>query len=275
MSQGRRAGEIAASGPWHYAGTRQPGGTAVLGAHPSAIVETQSIGAGVVVGAHCVVGSRVVLSDRVHLHPHVVVSGEVTIGAGSEVFPGAVLGRTPAVSAALSRVSDPAGSVTIGASCSIGSHAVVYNGVEIGPESLLGDFASIREHCRIGARCIVGRGVSLHPDCRIGDGTRIYDHSHVATGSQVGRECFIGVHVAMTSDNALGRLPYAPDRVRGPVLGDRVSVGSGVVILPGVEIGDDATVHSASLVTRNVAPGTTVRGRPARPADERRPQAQG
>jgi acyl-[acyl carrier protein]--UDP-N-acetylglucosamine O-acyltransferase len=233
-------------------------------AHPSAVIETRSIGEGVVIDAHCVVGPRVVVGDRVHLHPHVVVSGDVAIGAGSEVFPGAVLGRTPAVSAALSRGSDPDGSVTIGASCSIGSHAVVYNAVEIGPESLLGDFASIREHCRIGARCIVGRGVSLHPDCRIGDGTRIYDHSHIATGSQIGRDCFIGVHVAMTSDNALGRLPYAPDRVRGAVLGDRVSVGSGVVILPAVEIGHDATVDAASIVTRDVKPRTTVRGQPAR-----------
>lgn len=237
--------------------------------HPSAVVETQTIGLETTIDAHCVIGPDVVVGDRVHLHPHVVATGAVVIGSECEVFPGAVLGRQPARSQALSRVPERGGTVTIGESCSIGSHAVVYNGVEIGVESLLGDFASIREHCRIGARCIIGRGVSVHPRCRVGDGTRVYDHSHVATGSRIGRDSFIGLHASMTSDNALGRLPYDADRVRGPVIGDRVAIGSGVVILPGVEIGDDATVGAAALVTSDVAPGTTVQGHPARPIDGR------
>jgi UDP-3-O-[3-hydroxymyristoyl] glucosamine N-acyltransferase len=248
--------------------TRQPEGTTVV-AHPSAVVDSRSIGAGVVIDAQCVVGAEVVLGDRVHLHPNVVAVGAVSIGADTEVFPGAVLGRTPATSPALSRTPDPGGSVTIGTGCSIGSHAIIYNGVDIGSESLVGDLASIREQCQIGTRCIVGRGVSMHPDARLGDGTRVYDHSHVGTGSRIGRNCFIGVGVVMTSDNALGSLPYSPERVRGAALGDGVAVGSAVVILPGVEIGERATVASCALVTHDVAPGSTVRGQPARLADER------
>lgn len=239
----------------------------MLAIHPSAVVETESIGAGAVIDAHCVVGAQVALGDRVHLHPHVVVTGAVAIGADSEVFPGAVLGREPARSPALSRPSDRGGTVTVGVRCSIGSHAVVYNDVEIGDGSLLGDYASVREHCRVGTRCIIGRGASLHPSAHVGDGTRIYDHSHIATGARIGRDCFLGARVTMTSDNALGSLPYGPERVRGAVLGDRVAVGSAVVILPCIEIGDDATVWSASLVTNDIAPGTIVRGQPARPFD--------
>lgn len=233
--------------------------------HPTAIVETGSIGDGAVVDAYCVVGPDVVLGKGVHLHPHVVATGHVSIEAGTEVFPGAVLGKTPARSPALSRSPDREGTVTIGAGCSVGSHAVVYVGVQIGSESLIGDSTSIREHCEIGKRTIIGCHVSLHPDARIGDGTRVYDHTHIATGMRTGRDCFIGVHVATASDNALGHLPYSPTRVRGPVLGDRVSVGSGVVILPGLEIGDEAILAAGALVTRDVAAGAVIRGQPARP----------
>jgi maltose O-acetyltransferase len=41
--------------------------------------------------------------------------------------------------------------------------------------------------------------------------------------------------------------------------------GGGALILPGVTIGDDATVAAGSVVTRDVAAGSTVIGNPARP----------
>ncbi|HEY8217783.1 MAG TPA: DapH/DapD/GlmU-related protein [Acidimicrobiia bacterium] len=234
--------------------------------HASAMVETDSIGDDVVIGAQCIVGPDAVLGDGVRLHPHVVVDGEVSLGDETEVFAGALVGRTPARSAALSRPTDRSGPVTIGQRCSIGSYAVIYGDVEIGADCLIGDLASLREHCRVGDRCIVGRNVSLHPDCHIGDGTRIYDSSHIATGARLGRRCFLGVNVTMTSDNALGQLPFDHERVRGAVLGDGVAIGSAAVILPALEIGADATVASGAVVTRDVAAGTSVRGRPARPS---------
>ncbi|AHG00022.1 acetyltransferase [Halostagnicola larsenii XH-48] len=49
------------------------------------------------------------------------------------------------------------------------------------------------------------------------------------------------------------------------VVGGRAMIGAGAIVLPGVEIGADARVAANSLVTRDVAPGTTVAGVPARP----------
>lgn len=48
------------------------------------------------------------------------------------------------------------------------------------------------------------------------------------------------------------------------VLGDRVWVGTGAIILKGVTIGDDAVVAAGAVVTRDVGPGTVVGGSPAR-----------
>jgi acyl-[acyl carrier protein]--UDP-N-acetylglucosamine O-acyltransferase len=93
--------------------------------HPLAVVETDRVGQGVGIGAYCVVGPEVTLEDGVRLHPHVVVTGTVSVGAGSEVFPGAILGKPPARSAALSRLPSRGGEVEIGPGCSIGTHAVI------------------------------------------------------------------------------------------------------------------------------------------------------
>ncbi|WP_232702316.1 acyltransferase [Halobacterium wangiae] len=49
------------------------------------------------------------------------------------------------------------------------------------------------------------------------------------------------------------------------VVGDRAMIGAGVVVLPGVEIGDDAQVAANSLVADDVPEGTTVAGVPAEP----------
>ncbi|NGM69419.1 acyltransferase [Natronolimnobius sp. AArcel1] len=49
------------------------------------------------------------------------------------------------------------------------------------------------------------------------------------------------------------------------VIGERAMIGAGAIILPGVEIGADASVAANSLVTTDVEPGATVAGVPAEP----------
>ena len=47
-------------------------------------------------------------------------------------------------------------------------------------------------------------------------------------------------------------------------IGANVWIGGGAIILPGVRIGDDALVGAGAVVTRDVPPGATVVGNPAR-----------
>ncbi|NNK65725.1 MAG: sugar O-acetyltransferase [Rhodobacteraceae bacterium] len=48
-------------------------------------------------------------------------------------------------------------------------------------------------------------------------------------------------------------------------IGRNVWIGGGALILPGVTIGDDAIIGAGAVVTRDVAPGATVAGIPAKP----------
>ena len=50
-------------------------------------------------------------------------------------------------------------------------------------------------------------------------------------------------------------------------IGRNVWIGGGAIILPGVTIGDDALIGAGSVVTKDVAAGTTMVGNPARARD--------
>jgi acetyltransferase-like isoleucine patch superfamily enzyme len=192
--------------------------------------------------------------------------GPVVVGAHTEVFAGAVLGKPPATHSALLHTPTRGGPLVIGRQCSLGAHAVLYEDVVIGDRSLVGDLASLREGARLGESCVVGRSVSLHPGVRMGDRSRVLDHTHVATRTSIGDDCFIGAHVVTSSDNSLGRLPYDSERVRGPQIDDGAVVGSGANLLPGVRIGAGARIAAGAIVTRDVEPQTTVYGVAAGPA---------
>ena len=64
--------------------------------HRAAIVaDGAQIGHNVGIGAFCVIGPEVKIEDGAILHEHVVVEGKTRIGAGTEIFPFAVVGGPP------------------------------------------------------------------------------------------------------------------------------------------------------------------------------------
>lgn len=54
-----------------------------------------------------------------------------------------------------------------------------------------------------------------------------------------------------------------------PVIGDRVDIGAGAVIIGNIKIGDGAVIGANAVVNRDVAPNTVVGGIPARPLKNR------
>lgn len=126
-------------------------------------------------------------------------------------------------------------------------------------------FASVGEgsvirppfHCDYGYNIRLGRGVFLNFGCVILDVVEVSigDLTQIGPGVQI-----------LTADH-----PRDPEvRRKGLEFGKAVRVGKNVwiggaaIILPGVIVGDDAIVGSGSIVTRDVAPGATVVGNPAR-----------
>ena len=74
---------------------------------------------------------------------------------------------------------------------------------------------------------------------------------------------FIAPGVLMANDNAMGR--HDPEEaLAGPILRRRCRIGIGAVLVPGVEIGEEAFVAAGAVVTKDVPPRKLVVGSPAR-----------
>jgi len=90
-----------------------------------AVVETDRIGSNVTIGEFSVVRKGVQLGDDVVIHPHVVIESDVTIGKGTEIFPGTYIGKEPKGAGATSRNLVFVRQVNIAANACIGPNAVI------------------------------------------------------------------------------------------------------------------------------------------------------
>jgi serine acetyltransferase len=72
----------------------------------------------------------------------------------------------------------------------------------------------------------------------------------------------------------MGRAGFDPAIVRGPDIGDRAVIGAGAILLSNIVVGAGATVGAGAVVTRDVPPGETVLGMPARPRAEPRSEGE-
>ena len=233
--------------------------------HPTAVVETDSIGAGASIGEFAVVRPGAIIGDGVTLHSHVVVEPGVEVGAGTEVLPGSVLGRRPRAVGSVVRQPSFRERLRIGAGCSVGVNAIVYYDVDVGSDTLIGDGASIREVVEVGEGCVVGRSVAIDCDVQIGDRSKIMFATSLVSKARVGKDVFIAQGVITTNDNALGRNGWVDEQIEGPTIEDGAMIGGNATLLPGVVVGRSAVVGAGSVVTRDVEPGVTVVGVPARP----------
>jgi UDP-2-acetamido-3-amino-2,3-dideoxy-glucuronate N-acetyltransferase len=133
-------------------------------------------------------------------------------------------------------------------------------GCEIGEGTKIGAFVEIQKNVTIGARC------------------KISSHTFVCEGVTIEDEVFVGHGVIFINDRfpratTDGDLQTDSDWNVIPTLIERgVSLGSGCVIMCGITIGADAMVGAGSVVTRDVSPGATVTGVPARVARQGSPE---
>jgi sugar O-acyltransferase (sialic acid O-acetyltransferase NeuD family) len=102
---------------------------------------------------------------------------------------------------------------------------------------------------RIGKGAIICAGSILTTNISLGDFIIINLHS------SVGHDCILGDFVSLMPGARLSG---------GVILEDGVYVGTNASILPGLRIGAGATIGAGAVVTKDVAPNSTVVGVPAK-----------
>ena len=135
--------------------------------------------------------------------------------------------------------------------------------------------------CTIGSGTRVGTFVEIQRGAVIGEQCKIQSHSFICDGVEIEDEVFVGHGVMFINDRrprattADGAVQTAADwTLERTIVEHGASIGSGAVLLCGVRIGSGALVGAGAVVTRDVPPGTTVMGNPARAVDAtgRRPR---
>ncbi len=226
--------------------------------HPDAeLASGVELGPGSLIHSGARIGSGTVVGAGTVIH------AGTTIGAECVIEDGAVLGKRPRLrpqsSAARRRLDDLIVSDGVTVCCG----AVVYAGARIGPGVIVGDQTQVREQAAIGGGSVIGRGSTVDFGARLGDRVLVQTGVYVTGNTTVEDDVFIGPGVVTTNDHAMGRHPIG-EELTGPTLRRACRVGGGAVLLPGIEIGEEAFVAAGALVTKDVAAREVVMGRPAR-----------
>jgi UDP-2-acetamido-3-amino-2,3-dideoxy-glucuronate N-acetyltransferase len=152
----------------------------------------------------------------------------------------------------------------------VSAQACVANDVQLGARVRISPFVNLYG-CQIGDDTRIGAFVEVQRDARVGSRCKISSHTFVCSGVTIEDEVFIGHGVVFINDrspratNSQGLPQSEGEWLLEPTLVRRaVSIGSGAIIMCGVEIGEGAMVGAGALVTHDVPPRAVVAGVPAR-----------
>ncbi len=125
--------------------------------------------------------------------------------------------------------------------------------------------------CRIGEDTRIGPFVEVQRGAVIGARCKVQSHTFICAGVEIEDEVFVGHGTlfindkfprATTDDGVLQR--EEDWSLLRTVVERKAALGSGVVVMGGVRIGAGALIGAGAVVTRDVPPGATVAGVPAR-----------
>ena len=181
------------------------------------------------IDAGVVVGADTTLLPGVHL------LGETAIGSGCRIGPAAVL-RDMRVGDRCTIGGSTLEESTLGDDVTVGPYCHVRPGSTIEHDAHLGNYAEVKAS-RIGARTAVG-------------------HFSYLGDADVGEDVNIGAGTITAN--------YDGEAKHRTTIGDRAFIGSDSMLVAPLHIGADARTSVGSVVTRDVPPGASAVGAPAR-----------
>ena len=193
----------------------------------------------------------------------VIYPGTV-IGAGCRIGDNVVLGKQPALSPRSTAKHEELAPLELGEGTIVSTGAIVFAGTRIGARSIVGDQSCVRERCELGEDVVVGRGSLVENDTTIGARTKIQADAYITAYSTLEDDVFIAPCVVTTNDNFMGRTEERHALRRGPTIRRGARVGGAAVLLPGIEVGEEAFVGAGAVVTKDVPARVVVVGNPAR-----------
>jgi len=229
---------------------------------------------GTYVAPGAVLAADAELAPGAVIHDGASIGAAARIGAGAVVHPGteigehcvvedgAVLGKRPRLRPGSSAMGAELGALVLEAEATVCCGAVVYAGARIETGAIVGDHAQVRERATVGRGSVVGCGSAVDFETKVGARVLIQAGVYLPGRSVVEDDVFLGPRVVMTNDQTMGRHPRG-EPLNGPLLRRACRVGAAAVLLPAIEVGEEAFVAAGALVTRDVGARQVVMGVPA------------
>jgi len=218
------------------------------GIHPTAVIETSSIGKHVSIGPYVVVGKGCSIGDRTVLLPGVVIMRDTTIGEDCILH----------------------ANVCVRENVTIGNRVIVHCGTVIGSDGfgfapLEGVYHKIPQIGTVVIEDDVELGANVTVDRATMGETRICKGAKLDNLIQVAHNCTIGENTVIAAQAGLSGSTR---------IGKGVRVGGQVGFAGHMTIGDGSAIGAQSGVSKSVPPGVMVSGYPAQPhRDEMRLEA--
>lgn len=172
------------------------------------------------------VRGRLLVGTDVFIDVGAVFEGDVELGDRVRIGPYALI--------ADSRLGDD---------CIVHGHTVLA-GVAAGRACELGPFARLRPGARLAEKVKIGNFVELK-NSSVADGSKVNHLSYVGDAT-VGRHVNVGAGTITCNYDGASKHPT--------VIGDDVFIGSGVMLVAPVEVGQGATIGAGSTIARDAPP---------------------
>jgi len=152
----------------------------------------------------------------------------------------------------------------------IAGTALIADSVHLGEDVSIYHYTNLYG-CTVGDGTKVGTFVEIQKNATIGKLCKISSHSFICEGVTIGDGCFVGHNVMFINDrfpasvNGHGELATEADwTLETTTIGEKVSIGTGAIIMCGITVGENATIGAGAVVLHDVPSGATVVGNPAR-----------
>lgn len=133
----------------------------------------------------------------------------------------------------------------------------------VGDGTRVWQFAVVLAGARIGKNCNICAHTFIENDVVIGNNVTVKCGVQLWDGIRIGNNVFIGPNVTFCNDKYPKSGNKDFDCIQ-TIVEDDVSIGANATILPGLRLGKGCVIGAGSVVTKDVKPGSTVVGNPAK-----------
>lgn len=156
----------------------------------------------------------------------------------------------------------------IGKKVRIGYGAIIEENCEIGDNSFIGHHTVIRPGTKIGKDCVIGHLTVFEGDCKVGNKVLIHAQCHITKDVIIEDQVFIAPFFCGANTSRIKHGRDYPLKISGYKIRRAARIGIGVLVLPGVEIGENSQIGVGSIVTKDVPPREIWFGSPAKKVKE-------